>query len=58
MYAQRATCPCFLANFRLLPRSRRHRQYCSGERKERALEMSRASLLDLLHAQAAIADLA
>lgn len=45
----------------LLPsptRSRRHRQYCSGERKERALEMSRASLLDLLHAQAAIADLA
>ncbi|KAI7840289.1 hypothetical protein COHA_006071 [Chlorella ohadii] len=35
-----------------------HRQYCSGERKERALEMSRASVLELLHAQAAITTLA
>ncbi|PRW59638.1 hypothetical protein C2E21_1506 [Chlorella sorokiniana] len=35
-----------------------HRQYCSGERKEKALWMSRASLLELLHAQAAITALA
>jgi hypothetical protein len=36
---------------------RRHRDFVAGEKKDAALQLSRGSLYDLLHARAAVAAL-